>query len=436
MKITLGLNDYLLARKTQQVPVFWDLHKVVNAHMLLCGKSGTGKTHTLMRLLNQIKHFGSGVRIHIFDVHGDINAPGMSSVQFSESTRYGINPFKVYPDPHYSGVRKRIQGFIATIKSVKAIGERQEAVLRNILIDLYRLNGFRQEDPRTWPLNDGMARAHPKRYPTLDDLHRFTHSKLQQAFIGSNSATVRALMELNKKKNALFRFLRKNHGCKDPEAEGQLDKLKESAIDAFCNYVSDIETGREFDDLIKYESAETLKSVFDRIENLMAIGIFKSESPPFDPDCAIWRYDITALREEEKKLFVEFRLQEIFFERVQQGHLPTPGLRDVIVIDEAHLFYRDDGDSMVNTMAKEGRKFGLGLICASQSPDHFSDDFVSNVGTKIILGIDQRYWDGAMRKMKIDKNTLEYIRPRKTMAVNFSMVEDLKSQFTLVRVGL
>ena len=243
-------------------------------------------------------------------------------------------------------------------------------------------------------------------------------------------------MELNKKKNALFRFLRKNHGGKDPETEGQLDKLKESVLDAFHNYVSNIETGREFDDLIKYDSADTIKSVFDRIENLMAIGIFKSENPPFDPDCAIWRYNITALREEEKKLFVEFRLQEIFFERVQQGHLPTPGLKDVIVIDEAHLFYRDDGDSMINTMAKEGRKFGLGLICASQSPDHFSDDFVSNVGTKIILGIDQRYWDGTMRKMKIDKTTLEFIRPRKTMAVNFSMVEELKNQFTMVRVGI
>ncbi len=87
-------------------------------------------------------------------------------------------------------------------------------------------------------------------------------------------------------------------------------------------------------------------------------------------------------------------------------------------------------------MAKEGRKFGLGLTCAYQSPDHFSDNFVSNVDTKIILGIDQRYWDGTLRKMKIDKNTLEFIRPRKTMAVNFSMVEELKNQFTLMRVGI
>jgi hypothetical protein len=38
--------------------------------------------------------------------------------------------------------------------------------------------------------------------------------------------------------------------------------------------------------------------------------------------------------------------------------------------------------------------------------------------------------------MKIDKNTLEFIRPRKTMAVNFSMVEELKNQFTLMRVGI
>lgn len=48
-------------------------------------------------------------------------------------------------------------------------------------------------------------------------------------------------------------------------------------------------------------------------------------------------------------------------------------------------------DNIINIISKEARKFGLGLICASQSPTHFSEDFISNVGTKIILGLDQMF---------------------------------------------
>ena len=120
MRITLGLNDYKLAQLNETEAVYSDTAKVVNPHMLLVGKSGTGKTHTLRRLLSQMMKAEPGVRIHIFDVHGDIHTKEMSSVQFSESTDYGINPLEVYPDPDSGGVRKRIQSFIFQTTSCHA----------------------------------------------------------------------------------------------------------------------------------------------------------------------------------------------------------------------------------------------------------------------------------------------------------------------------
>jgi hypothetical protein len=146
----------------------------------------------------------------------------------------------------------------------------------------------------------------------------------------------------------------------------------------------------------------------------------------------------TALREDEKRLFVEFRLQELFSAALEKGPVcrETEGLlRDILIIDEAHLFFRDDQNNILNTIAKEGRKFGLGLVCSSQSPTHFSEDFFSNVATKIVLGVDQMYWDNLVRKMKIESKALQYVKPFHVIGVQMSNKGETRSRFTMVRVS-
>src|SRR3546814_9934988 len=83
---------------------------------------------------------GRPLRFHVFDVHGDIEIEDASSVMFSEQTQYGMNPLRVNPDPHFGGVRKKVQGFISTMNRVSgALGTKQEACLRNILYDSYEI---------------------------------------------------------------------------------------------------------------------------------------------------------------------------------------------------------------------------------------------------------------------------------------------------------
>jgi len=98
----------------------------------------------------------------------------------------------------------------------------------------------------------------------------------------------------------------------------------------------------------------------------------------------VWRYNIRALSMEERKLFVLFSLEEIFARAMQRGQQDE--IVEVIVLDEAHIYADDDPDNIINTIAKESRKFGVALICASQSPTHFTDDFVSSVATRSSLG--------------------------------------------------
>lgn len=64
-----------------------------------------------------------------------------------------------------------------------------------------------------------------------------------------------------------------------------------------------------------------------------------------------------------------------------------PGsLRCFAVLDEAHKIAFDNG-SPAEKLLREGRKFGLGLILASQQPEDFSSVAFANTATKIVFQV-------------------------------------------------
>lgn len=475
MIVNYGVDARADAKGTV-IPIQWDSHRAVNGHCLMVGMSGAGKTHNLRSMINQMIETAGGrkIRVHVFDIHGDIEIEGASRVMFSEQTQYGLNPLRINPDPHFGGVRKRVQGFISTMNRVmRQLGPKQEAALRNILLDVYERFGFRQNDPNTWrvesdeaelvsdgsdgrlyldvPLaekdsakvlgarwdpvvkcwfiaadeyRDGLTKWPPKTrsrtHPSIADALRMARHILQMSFLGTGMEAVANLEVVNRAAAAYQRKLmealrRGDKAFSDEKLEAELDKAKVKATQAYTAYADSILSGRELTDVMKYDSSEVLKSVVDRLENLDAIGIFKPTKPPFDEDAPVWRYDIKALSKEESKLFVLYRLEELFWAAMQRGE--QDDVVDVLVLDEAHSYADDDEDNIINTIAKEGRKFGLALVCASQSPTHFTDDFVASVGTKIILGIDEMYWRGSATKMRVSEDMLKWIVPHRQMLV-------------------
>jgi DNA helicase HerA-like ATPase len=438
MEILFG-TDAAFIRKGETVPVAWNSKKAINAHMLVVGKSGTGKTYTLRNIINQLQSQSDNkMRIRIIDVHGDIDLPGSSTIKFSESSSFGFNPLAVNPDPDFGGVRKKIQSFMSAInKTSRKLGPKQESVLRNILLDLYAANGFYEKEPRSWKITDeyGNRLNHngkPKKFPTLDDAYRYANFKHKAMFLGSSNKAVLNLEDVNKKAKQLY--LKQKNVHKAPTKEegerlkAELATTGDSAIEAYTNYIRSIENGMELTDLIKYDSIDSIKSLVDRLGNLVSCGIFKNHEPEFDNNASIWRYDIRALTNlDEKKLFVYFLLEEIFQKRVQEGE--KSDVVEMVFLDEANLFFNDESDNIINIISKEARKFGLGLCCASQSPTHFSEDFISNVGTKIILGLDQMFWDGSVRKLKIEQQALEWIVPHQKMVVQINNRAELKNRF-------
>jgi len=488
MQIRLG-NEISAHKRGDKDLVLWDSEQLVNGHTLIIGMSGSGKTFTLRKMIyHMLQSAGVDVpRIHIFDVHGDIRVEGASSVRFSEQTDYGLNPLRVNPDPHFGGVRKRIQSFIGTMnKSMKNMGVKQEAVLRNILVDLYASNGFRADDASTWsvdydtavPLTDGdpnklfinvprhekdeakalgakwgghqmmcwwvpvsayegaITRWPPKlvgrTHPTINDALRVAQNLLQMSFLGTGAEAVSFLEVANRaastyRRKIISSLRRGETQLEDAEVTEELKKVKQKAIDAYSNYANAIATGAELNQLMKYDSTDVLKSVVDRLSNLNASGIFKSTPPPFDPASPIWHYNLHALSMIERKLFVLFKLEELFNAAVQRGEQSQ--IRDVIILDEAHIYADDDDDNIINTIAKEARKFGISLVAASQAPSHFSQDFIASVATKIILGVDEMFWKGAATKMRLKEDALAWITHQVTMLVQMKRKGETKNEW-------
>ncbi|KND62346.1 hypothetical protein BVER_01827 [Candidatus Burkholderia verschuerenii] len=456
MKIFLGYNDYLRKKESKDVPVYWDSETLINPHLILCGKSGTGKSYQLLRFIDEaLKTAGPGFeRYHNLDVHGDLIVPGESRVEFSRATRYGYNPLVLDPNPKSGGVDRQINFLISTINQTsRKLMDRQEACLRNILADVYAAYGIFEEEHDTWTREEmtEAMRAEmwasrrwsdmQRYYPTLEDAIALAERKLKAMYGGLNmneqgNRAVAALEEMNRAAAQMNRAVtasNKKIDIEDKEkAQKQFEVAKGKYLERVTDYVSSIETGREFDDLIKYDSKEVLKGVIDRLKNLKAVGIFNGNPPPFDESARVWSYDLTNLDEEDKFVFAKVRAQHIARRRKLLG--VQSEIKEIIGLDEAPVVFDDNPDSIYNRIAKQLRKFGLGLWCVAQTPSDFPEGVITTVSTKILLGIDSYYWTASCKKLNIDESVLKFITPQRTIAVYMDKKGSMNSKFNNVQL--
>lgn len=480
MQLTIGRHFSHERNPLSGQPFTWRPDELINAHMVLTGDSGSGKTHQLREMCRQMaRTAGSSLqRIHLLDSHGDIEVPS-SHVQFSQSTPYAFNPLEVNPDPHFGGVRRSISNFLGMLqRSSHKLGTSQENVLRNLLMDVYQMRGFNPDNPATWSLDGGGdrpegaaagrvylnvpfeekelakevarqegltfrfdANIHPKcwwvdrheggmlrwpemtwgkQYPTIHDVISLAQFKLKQVFVGTDQKGLLALEGLCRAQGALVSKVKstiKRAAVDDEEVlQAERDKAAEKAMVAMKAFVERVATGTELDDLIRYESADTLKSILNRLENLRATGVCRSVPPPYDQNEVVWRYGLRAYGDDEKRIFVENLLERIFQAAVARGEVDS--ITDVVVIDEAPKYMVDDTGHIITRIINEARKFGISLILVAQSPTQFPEQILAGVGCKVILGLDPMYHRMAATKLALDQKWIEKIQPRKLIFVN------------------
>jgi len=277
--------------------------------------------------------------------------------------------------------------------------------------------------------------------PSIDDLVRFTERKLKAQFCGTNSAATALLKDVNLAARAYHRrvadLAKRDAALEEPERvqlTAALDKAKEKAAGAYTSYLDAIVTGRELDDVIRYSSQDVLTSVYERVQNLRAIGIFSQAAPPFDREKPIWQYQIKPLEHPVQATLVDLVCSRIFERAMQRGL--QQDVVELIVLDEGKRFVgsADDEHAIVNKIANEARKFGLGLWVFGQSPDHFPDDFIKATGTIVVLGLAKADRSFAARKLGIDEAMLLSVVPQKTALVQMQTKGTLSSNFQLVAV--
>lgn len=422
----VGMDDVQL-RAGRYAPVVLDSRALINGHMLFAGMSGMGKSYQMMALMNSA--IRQGIEMDVFDPHEEIEVAGATAVKFSEATRAGYNPLEINVDMHSGGVRRQIAFIIDIInRTSRKLGPRQESALRNLLGDVYHLRGIRADEQSTWarqsidePTYEQMVRARNWSglrdfYPVLQDVISYADRVLKRLTLGADSQAANALERVEESATRIQRLqARHQQAATDEEVntlQARFQAEKDRAIEAFANFVNSIESGRELADVLKYTNRETLQSLLERLHGLLECGVMRA-NPPDWGGASTRIYRIGSLTDDAGKLLFFMRAQAILRECMDAGK--TPQLRRLLVVDEGHRYYSDDPDNPINRIAKEGRKFGLGLVIGSQSPTHFSEDFLTNCGTVFLLGLHENYWDMACRRMNLSRDVLARVAPKQIL---------------------
>lgn len=97
--------------------------------------------------------------------------------------------------------------------------------------------------------------------------------------------------------------------------------------------------------------------------------------------------NLTELSSRAQLLVVQALLAQIWAAVLVQGPAPAGRLRALLVLDEAA---RLKGSRLLERVVRECRKFGLGLIVASQLPDDLGEAVQANAGTAVALRLTGR----------------------------------------------
>jgi hypothetical protein len=125
----------------------------------------------------------------------------------------------------------------------------------------------------------------------------------------------------------------------------------------------------------------------------------------------VWILQLGGLEASVERAVTEFLLWSLirYFEVLGPGPL-----RCFVVLDEAHKLAFGPG-SPVEKILREGRKFGLGVILASQQPEDFSGVAFTNTATKIVFQIADQSGAVARHLQRKVKNGHSYDYIAKTL---------------------
>lgn len=137
-----------------------------------------------------------------------------------------------------------------------------------------------------------------------------------------------------------------------------------------------------------YANSKNALGLTARLTTFFMLSSFRSDGSEWswdhfltDPDHSVHVLQFRGLEGKTQRVLVEVLLWHLFFYLKSSGQQE---LRLYCVLDEAHhLSFRDGGP--IDQLLREARKFGLGIIFASQQPEDFSQAAFSNTASKLVF---------------------------------------------------
>lgn len=305
-----------------KAPVSWAPGRQTNGFFLVLGASGSGKTETLKVLGKGIAEYG--VPVLVLDFHGDVKFPGLRSVLLSSGTSstVGVNPMEL------------------DSQSAEETGlYDQRKVVRDMIRNAVPALGHRQNAI----LRDAIEQAYQDK--GFDDADPTTWRNKPPTF-GDVEQILSAWAE-------------------DDGRKGQ-----RAAIEGCLAAIQEI-----------FEHP-----IFQRTEHVAIEDVLASNV----------RLDLSKLTDEVRYIAAETMLRKIFRVLRLMGPIPVQPRDDrerfrlFVVIDEAKILSTGGGDPdspdrILNQLFTEARKFGLGMVLASQMSDHFGSEVKANAATWLVL---------------------------------------------------
>lgn len=325
----------------------WNPEELMNGIVTITGGSGSGKTQCLKLMASNLTK--RGIPCLIFDLHGDIDI-GIETISLDWMGEYGINPMELTskadtdggPIPH---INRLMTQFSYAVKD--KFSSTQSSWLRNLLLFAYSQHGILQGDNSTWD----------KSPPDFKYFLRLVKRPDEMVLESGDEEFMRALELITKStkvavENRLVSIL--EHPAFYAKHKIPIDDLKEKSYRILLKPLNTID--------MQFLASDTII----------------------------------------RQMFAHFK---------SLGHVNTdngdPKLRLFIIIDEVKILtgYKgkmNDPYHILNIIATEARKFGIGMILASQVLGHFGRDIRANAATKLILRtMDQDESKRCSREMKI-----------------------------------
>lgn len=172
-------------------------------------------------------------------------------------------------------------------------------------------------------------------------------------------------------------------------------------------------------------------AVKTKVGPMFGYGIFTKPQLPIG-DTGVTRVDLSKIPSGLQYIAADALCRQLL--RGFQMRGPTEaGPRMYLVVDEAKLLMpsrKEDPHAILNRIASEARKFGLGLIVASQYSGHLSRDVLMNCFAKVLLKTDKIEIPPTARRFMAERERLTMLLTPGVGLMNFGD----KEEYALIRV--